>query len=62
MRMILAPPGIVVGPGRIRLWWTRVLDWLERRYAPRLLTSRQDLPHKQEEITRLEQLVDKLWP
>ena len=67
--MMLAPNGIVLGPGRVRFWWLRLLDYLERRYAPHVLISRSRSFYQEAEshrinaeITRLEGIVDKIWP
>ena len=60
--MMLAPNGIVLGPGRVRFWWIRLLEWMERKYAPDILQSRQKLLTQEAEITRLEELVDRIWP
>ena len=60
--MMLAPSGIVLGPGRVRFWWLRFIDWMERRYAPQAAQSRLKLLSQQEDITKLEELVDRIWP
>lgn len=60
--MMALPPGIVVGPGKVRLWWTRVLDWLEWRIAPQAVISRQKMAEKQARLTQLEELIDRLFP
>lgn len=60
--MMALPPGIVVGPGKIRLWWTLVLDWLEWRIAPQVVLSRRTLPEKEARLTQLEKLIDQLFP
>lgn len=59
---MLAGTGVVLGPGRVRLWWTRLVKWLERRYAPQVLASKARLPQQEADVTRLEELVDRIWP
>ena len=60
--MMLAPNGIVLSSGRVRFWWLRLIDWMERKYAPNLILSRQKLLDQHDEITKLEELVDRIWP
>lgn len=60
--MMALPPGIVLGPGKIRLWWTRVLDWIEWRIAPQVVLSRRKMPEKEARLTRLEDMIDRLFP
>ena len=60
--MMIAPTGIVLGPKRLVVWWTRLLDWLEIRYSPSIVARRQQMFVKLSEATRLQRWVDQHFP
>jgi hypothetical protein len=60
--MMLAPRAIVLGPGKVRLWWTHFWDWIEWKVSPRVARSRQNMPGREAEVTRLEKIIDDWFP